>query len=366
MRIFVDARPINEPQPSGVSVYAASCVRSLLQEYPHHTFVLYLSGMAKECATITSLRTFANAHVVHKRIPNKFLHAAFLFLRWPSFERLVGKCDCYFFPNAAFIPRMPHPSVLTLHDMSFMHYRTLFPMGMRIWHRLVAPERMLTDADGIIAVSRATEIHFKEMHTIRQPKKITTIFSTTSKNKIRTQSQPYFVFIGNIEERKNIAGLILAWKMVQSQTQAPHRLLLIGKRGYLSSATKKLLKNSVTEGQIEEFGYVEEMKKNELLDNAAALVFPSVYEGYGFPIVEAIARGIPVVTSAKASMPEVAGEKSICVDPFDVSSIAEGMRTAIVASINTRADESPRSWIDVAHETMSFLENIAHAYAHRN
>jgi glycosyltransferase involved in cell wall biosynthesis len=143
---------------------------------------------------------------------------------------------------------------------------------------------------------------------------------------------PYLLFLGRLEERKNVVRIIEAFGILKEKYKIPHRLVLAGKRGYGYGSIKYQISLSVRQAgnikyrdEVVELGYVSEEEKWELLKHADVFVFPSLYEGFGIPILEAQSVGAPVLTSNTSSLPEVGGEGAVFVDPWSAESIAEGI-----------------------------------------
>lgn len=141
--------------------------------------------------------------------------------------------------------------------------------------------------------------------------------------------KPYFLFIGRIEERKNIARMIAAFDIFKKETQLPHILVLAGKPGYGYTAIEKSKNQSEYKKDIVELGYVSEEKKWGLLKNAEVFLFPTLYEGFGIPILEAQSIGTAVITSSSSSLPEVAGTGAVLVDPENIRELAEAMKRLV-------------------------------------
>jgi len=137
--------------------------------------------------------------------------------------------------------------------------------------------------------------------------------------------KPYLLFVGRIEERKNIRRTVEAFEILKSRHGIPHRLVLVGKPGYGYERVRERIDGSACRTDIVETGYVSDEEKAGLLRDADIFIFPSLYEGFGLPVVEAQEAGVPVVTSDTSSLPEVAGDGAVFVDPADPESIAEGI-----------------------------------------
>jgi glycosyltransferase involved in cell wall biosynthesis len=140
---------------------------------------------------------------------------------------------------------------------------------------------------------------------------------------------PYFLFIGRIEERKNVGRIIEAFEMFKQETGLPHQLVLAGKPGYEYEKIQQSAVSSQQSENIIELGYVSEEEKWELLRGAEAFVFPSLCEGFGIPVLEAQSVGTAVITSTTSSLPEVAGDGALLVNPDCVTEIAEAMKRLV-------------------------------------
>lgn len=150
--------------------------------------------------------------------------------------------------------------------------------------------------------------------------------------------EPYFLFVGVIKERKNVFNIVSAFIELKKKYNLPHKLIIAGKGGgsYLDKINE-LIKKEVLENEIIFTGYVSDERLVGLYKGAEALVFPSLVEGFGFPVLEAMGVGVPVITSKTSSLSEVAGEAALLVDPYSISEIAEAMHK-IASDGNLRRD----------------------------
>ena len=178
-------------------------------------------------------------------------------------------------------------------------------------------------------------------------------------------SRPYFLFIGRIEARKNVARMIEAFDIFKKKCGTDHQLVLAGKPGYgYENNIKYQLSKSKYLKDIMETGYVSEEEKWQLLSGAGGFLFPTLYEGFGLPVLEAQSAGVPVLTSNVSSLPEVAGDSAILVDPRSVDDIARGIekialdsdfRSGIIE--NGRKNVKRFSWEKCAKEVAEVLFN---------
>jgi glycosyltransferase involved in cell wall biosynthesis len=135
--------------------------------------------------------------------------------------------------------------------------------------------------------------------------------------------QPYILFIGRLEERKNIVRFIESFEFLKKKYNIKHKLVLVGKPGFGYEKIHNTIANSMYKNDIIELGYVSEEEKWALLKNADIFLFATLYEGFGIPVLEAQSVGVPVITSNTSSLPEVAGEGALLVNPESVEEIAK-------------------------------------------
>ena len=221
----------------------------------------------------------------------------------------------------------------------------------------------LKKARKIIAVSVSTKNDLVNLYGAN-PEKISVVYhgATALKSETRTK-KPQFLFLGRLEERKNITGLIQAFELLKKRYQLPHKLILAGSSGYGYRKIKSKISQSKFKDDIIELGYISEKEKRRLFGEAEALVFPSFYEGFGLPILEAQANGCPVITSDLSSLPEVAGAGAILIQP-EVEQICQAMYK-VIDDTNLRdrlIKEGYRnikkfSWQKCARETLKELLN---------
>ncbi len=136
---------------------------------------------------------------------------------------------------------------------------------------------------------------------------------------------PYALFVGALQPRKNLPRLIRAFLAAKRSAGLPHRLVLAGKTGWKSGAVFATLREEGAAGDVKLLGYVPDEDLSGLFGGAEALLFPTLYEGFGLPVLEAFACGTPVITSNLSALPEVAGEAAVLVDPRDEAQMAEAV-----------------------------------------
>lgn len=276
----------------------------------------------------------------------------------------------------------PRKTVVTVHGLEY----ELCPQAYSLWARLymrLSIQFSCRVAETIICVSQNTKRDVMRWYKVPE-KKTRVIYEGYETNlqfptrlpdgqvanfqsNLNFQSpisKPYLLFIGRLEERKNIVRIIEAFEVLKEKYQIPHQLVLIGKPGYGYARIMYYVSRIKHQGDVILLGYVTETEKWELLKNADVFVFPTLYEGFGIPVLEAQSAGVPVVTSDSSSLPEVAGEGAAYVDPLSMESIAQGIwrvlsdatfRGAVVEK--GKVNVSRFSWEQSAAETANVFLN---------
>jgi glycosyltransferase involved in cell wall biosynthesis len=264
-------------------------------------------------------------------------------MRWelPRLEWLT-RFDVLFAPNFVPPPTASRRLVVTIHDLAFRLQPETAPLATRRW--LTRLDRAVRQAAVIVTPSQATRRDLLELYPV-DPDRVTVInhgiesdrFSPAPHEEVERIRRrhgidgPYVLFLGGLEPRKNLPAVVRAWSRRSDQVG----LVIAGAsvpwnpegRTELER-TLRALPASVRD-RVTMTGYVGHPDKVALLTGARAMVFPSLYEGFGFPILEAMAVGTPVVTSDVSSMPEVAGDAAILVDPHDEDAIVEGLERVL-------------------------------------
>ena len=224
-------------------------------------------------------------------------------------------------------------------------------------------ERILKRADALIAVSENTRQDAIRMLGVR-PERIRTIYSGVPDGYFdatpRPRQKPYVVYVGTIEPRKNLDTLLDAWRAVTPELRDHYDLLVAGPQGWHASATMARIR-------AESFylGYVPETEMPGLIAGATLFVYPSLYEGFGFPVVQAMAANVPVLCSNTSCLPEIAGGAAALADPRSVSEIAAQLvrllkdpeeRSRLARLGRVQAEKY--KWDRCARESLNFFREV--------
>lgn len=334
MEIGIDLRVLLKRPLTGVGLYTAGLVAELLKSDQHNFYKLFLSGANVPAEIFDRFRNFANAKLYLKACPNKFLNGSLAFFKRPRLDKLMGGCQIFWFPNLNFWSTSPDcQTVVTVHDLSFERIKWAYSAKMRLWHALIQPKEKLTSAAKIIAVSQATKKDLTEIYGLAEDK-IEVVYPgiepvVPTAEKIQSVREKYhlpekfILFLGTLEPRKNVEGVIRAF---ESLKLSEHHLVIAGGRGWLCRRISRLVNCSLLKEKIRLIDYVLPEDRWSLYCLSALLVWPSFYEGFGFPPLEAMSQGCPVITSANSSLPEATLGAALLADPYNIKEISLAMK----------------------------------------
>ncbi len=384
MLIGIDASRAVIARRTGTETYALHLIRALLQLGAGHRFRLYTNGPAPAGLFWPTEGAPAKGSVVNAEIRSIPFPRLWTHLRL-SAEMALRPPDVLFVP-AHVIPLLhPAASVVTVHDLGYLHY----PASHRTWDRFYldwSTRWSARQAAAVLADSAATGRDLAQAYGI-PPAKIHVVYLGRDEG-LRRVDEPglvarararynlgerYLLYIGTLQPRKNLLRVVEAFARLAGQPElADVQLVLAGKKGWSYDALFARVSQLGLEGRVIFPGYVPAEDLPALLSGALAFVYPSLYEGFGIPVLEAGACGVPVITSNTSSLPEVAGDAAILVDPHDVDAIADALYRIITdealrAELARRGLENVKrfSWEKCARETLAVLEQVARREAGR-
>jgi len=341
MRIGIDASRAFLCQRTGIEEYSYQVIRHLPNELQDEEVILYVQ---KKLLLERGGFRFKFQRVDFE-LPEKWRVKGLWAPRfWTQFrlslEMLLHAPDVLFIPAHTVPVIHPRKTIVTIHGLEY----EFSPESYSFWERLYmrwSIRYSVRAADRIIAVSENTKMDLMRLYHVPKAK-IEVIYEgfTTplpSESGGKKTEKPYFFFVGRLETRKNIVRMIEAFEIFKKKTGSSHQLILAGKPGYGYEAIRAKIQSSVFKNDIREVGYVSEEEKWRLLREAEAFLFPSLYEGFGLPVIEAQSIGVPVITSNASSLPEIAGEGAVLVDPSSPSALALAMEE-IVRNPEKQAD----------------------------
>lgn len=357
MLIGIDTSRVTKEKLTGTEYYSIDIIRALAQIDSHNRYLLYAQRDPRP-------RLGA--------LPDNFRTKVIPFPRlWSqvrlSWEMLFKKPDVLFVPSHTVPIIHPKNTVVTLHDLGFKHFPKLYPAEELAYHNWTM-NFSANHAKEIITPSEFTRQDLIKTYSL-DPHKIHIVWHGFDKEKFRPnpkiKKKPYILFIGRLEEKKNVRGMIEAYGILRKEPRIRHQLVLAGSPGFgydkIKAEIEKLPKD--VRKDILELGYITQEEYVHRLQEADIFLFTTFFEGFGMPIVEAFACGTPVVTSNIASMPEIAGNAAMVVDPrkpFDIASALsklinnESLKKLYI--LKGRVRSGLFSWEKAARETLAVLE----------
>jgi glycosyltransferase involved in cell wall biosynthesis len=253
-----------------------------------------------------------------------------------------------------------------IHDLSFVS----FPQGYRSHERLVYNtfiRQSARKAREILTVSEFSKREICDLWKI-PAEKVTVTYNGLEasfrnvleqpERRAASSEAPYILYVGNLHPRKNLVCLLQAFGALKAEKKIPHRLKIVGQKAWLYSDIFKAVQGNDFSKEVDFTGYVDERELIRLYQGASVTVYPSLYEGFGLPVLEAMACGSPVVTSKTTALPEVAGDAALLIDPTDVSEMAAAIFKVVASQdlqqnmrAKGRAQAQKFSWIDTAQKT---------------
>lgn len=339
MTIGIDASRAFVKNKTGIEEYSYQVIKNLLDFLRDQQVILYLDPRVNK------------KKYIEFELPEnwkiKFLHAPIFWTQVRlSLEMLFHPVDVLFVPAHTVPVKHPQNTVVTIHGLEYEFCPHAYSFLERLYMRQVI-KNSCRWAKRIIAVSENTKKDLIKLYRVSE-KNISVIYEGYGNNiqypipnvkkntKYQIPNTKYILFIGRLEERKNIYGIIEAFEILKRKYKILHKLILVGKFGFGGEKIKSKIDSSEYKSDIILTGYVSNEDKFYLMANADVFLFPTFYEGFGLPILEAQSVGTPVVTSDISSMPEVAllpggqsGYSAVLVDPKDINAIAEAAHKLI-------------------------------------
>ncbi|HUM51953.1 MAG TPA: glycosyltransferase family 1 protein [Chitinophagales bacterium] len=326
MRIAINTRFLLSGKLEGIGMYTQEIFKRVVQQMPEHEFYFLFDRPFSE--------EFIFAKNVTPIVVSPPARHPFLWYWW--FEKSIPKIlkkyniDLFISPDGYCSLNTTIPQILTIHDLGFEHFPMHVPFLVRKYYQYFTP-RYCEKAAKILTVSQFTKNDIVEKYGIVESK-IDVIYNGVDigheVNVVIQKSieNPYFIFIGAVHPRKNVLNLLKSFEIFKSKYNNTHQLIIIGRSAWMNAE----LENYLAEMKFKkDVIWIENCERNKLLDilqNAVALVYPSLFEGFGIPIIEAMSVGVPVITSNTSAMAEISGNATLLVNPTNTNEIADAMQ----------------------------------------
>lgn len=344
MRVGINALLLNQSagyRQTGVSRYIDRLLRALPGAMVSDELVAYVGrGMELQNPVATgSLRTAAID------VERPTARIAWEHLALPMLARR-DHLDIFHGPVNAIPLGLPCPSIVTVHDLAFLRFPDQVT-AKRYQYLSRTVRASVRRAKRVIAVSEGTKQDIVELLDFAPEKIAVTPLGVDARfqaldeaglKQFRSQAgieRPYVLFVGTLEPRKNLPRLVEAFSTIASDV--PHDLVIIGPEGWLTSNIHESAAQLLEQRRIQFRGFVPDGQLPAWYSACDLFAYPSLYEGFGLPALEAMACAAPVLTSCVSALPEVVGDAALTVDPLDVHAIADGMRQ-ILTNADLRID----------------------------
>jgi glycosyltransferase involved in cell wall biosynthesis len=326
-------------QGGGIGRYVRELTAALLRQGEGFDYRLFVAGASRSGLPSPFPHNF---HWCSTRLSPVSLARIWYRARLPlPVELFVGKVNLFHATDFVLPPTLPSTrTLLTVHDLSFVRVPEAASAGLRAYLKRVVP-LSVRRADFVLADSQATKDDLVSLYGVSSGGVAVLLSGVDSRfapvlagGVITTRSQydigtvPYILSVGTVQPRKNYGRLIQALALLRAANIDIH-LVVAGGKGWLEDPIYDTIHATNMGDYVHFIGFVDEKDLPTLYSGAVCFAFPSLYEGFGLPVLEAMACGTPVVTSNVSSLPEVAGDAALTIDPYNVEELAEALRRVI-------------------------------------
>ena len=333
LKIAVNTRLLLKNKMEGIGWFTYETLSRITKSHPEVEFVFFFDRTYDKSFIFSDN---VEPVVVFPQARHPVLYYTWFHIMIP---RLLKKYqpDLFFSPDGYLPLKTNTPTLPVYHDLNFEHYPEDLPAAERFYYRRYFP-KYAHRATRIATVSEYSKMDIIDKYGVAA-EKIDVVYNGVNpafqpienqhQEKVRqqhTSGKPYFLFAGALHPRKNPVNLFKAFELFKQETQAPHLLALAGNLKWWTAPIKKAYEENRFKKDIALLGRQPFIDLQKLVASAEALTYISYFEGFGIPIVEAFQAGTPVITSNITSMPEVAGDAALLIDPFNPESIAEAMK----------------------------------------
>ena len=334
MRIGFDVSYIQK-RCAGLGRYSAELLRALLAADKENEYILHGWSWSLD-KDMLGLFAQPNVRMKWDRVPGPVKRFYWNVTRVPDIRVFTGAIDIFQSMDPFLPPSGKNRTVATVHDLAQLKFPDLFGRSVHRWGRFLGAS--LGRADAILVPSESTardvagmlRIPGERIHIVRPP--VSPVFraeaSPDADRAVLSRwavTQPYALFVGTLEPRKNVPALIAAFERHHARCRSDLHLVIIGRKGWLHGDTMTSILTSRLKTRIRHLDFVPDIDLAALYRQARCFVYPSLYEGHGSPVAEAMASETPVITSANSSLKEIGEGVARLVDPGNVDEIADAI-----------------------------------------
>jgi glycosyltransferase involved in cell wall biosynthesis len=382
VRLLIDYRPaLRERTGVGEFVHELARALSLRTSGSATAEVTLFTSSWKDRPAPSLAFEMPAAKIVDVKVPVRGLVWAWNRLEWPPVEWLAGRHDVVHSQSPLLIPSTGAAQVVTVHDLDFLRHPEQMTAEIRRDYPALARQHAAR-ADAVMVSSRyaasevARELQLSPSRIHVCPPGRPEWAGDVARRRMTAQHlrQPlgkHILFMGTLSLRKNVGTLLEAYARLRAQVPGAPPLILAGHRTPASARWEQRCEETPLKGHVRITGYVDMPQRIELYAGAAMLVLPSYEEGFGLPVLEAMACGVPVIVSSRGSLPEVAGAAAAPIDPDDADGFAAAMRSLLddekAAEARDRglAQASHYSWDACAAAALAAYASAMEVHAHR-
>ncbi len=380
LRIYLDAEVLVVPHFSGIGHYTLELLRALDNIIENRNDIQITLGVYFR--NIDKIKSYGFRNFRFRKTPFPIRISNGLKIRnlQPYYDLFFGKY-IYIFPNYTSWPLLFSKSVSMIYDLSFeYHSEYVEPRNQKFLSDNV--KKTIKNSSRIITISKSSQQEILDFYNLDKKKTAiiypgvdqSTFFKWPKDEVAKVKARygihgKYILFVGNIEPRKNLKNLLLAYEKLPEAIRQEYSLLLVGARGWLDDEIFEIIERLRIAGNFiqQPLGWVEDKDRAAIYSGASLFVYPSKYEGFGIPPVEAMACGVPVVTSDNSSLPEAAGKSAKYIDANSIDQLKKAIQE--VLSINNQSqrqqmiEEGYRqvdkfSWQEQAEKLLNVIQEL--------
>lgn len=384
LKVTIDATPILS-KPSGVGIYIFKLINSLhtLQQQQNEFEIgisyqpSWRNWLLNKFTPPESISSYSNLYILP--IPLQISSRLSLIPGSPlfNFEKYLGFPDVVHGTNYSVFPCKGTVKLMTIYDLTFIKHPEYVNSSVTAYAKRVQQSLQWTDA--VLTISESSKQDIVEYLQISPELVYVTplasryhinyltedLIDRVDKHTNYDFSQPYLLFVSTIEPRKNVFSIISAFERLKEQNKIPHNLVLIGQKGWKYESIFQQIECSRWRKNIHHLDYLSDELVALFYSRAEVFVYPSHYEGFGLPVLEAMTLGTPVVTSNTSALPEVAGDAAMLIDPDNLEELVDAIlqiiedsqfRDGLVKKGKDRAKLF--SWERTARETLQVYQSI--------
>lgn len=334
MRIGINTRLLLKGKMDGIGWFTYETVKRIVLQHPEHEYYFFFDRKPSEEFIFAD-----NVHPVILFPPSRHPVLWYMFFQWSMRQALKRYKIDLLLSTDGYIPLDSATPILSvIHDLNFEHAEDNLKPSHQKYMTYFFPQ-FARYATRIATVSQYSKEDISKTYNI-DSKKIDVVYNGANSNyapideqtqqqtrNIHTGGNKYFIFVSTILKRKNLNNLLKAFDIFRKQNQEDIRLVVVGARAQWSKTLQHTYQSMQYKDSVHLMGRVEPEELKRLVGSSEALVYPSFFEGFGIPIIEAFYAETAVITSNLTSMPEVAGDAALLIDPYNPEDISQAMNT---------------------------------------